>query len=139
MAVAFLVLGAFLLYQSLQLSMRSLDGGPGPGLLPAGLAVLLLVLAARVVPTEWRQRVAFGNVRRIGVMIAAIALCTATLEPVGFVLATAGMMAILMAAFNERHRLALAALGVVGALATYALFYSALKVQLPGDPWGLWR
>ena len=139
MAVVFLLLGAFLLYQALQLPMRSLAAGPGPGLLPAAVGALLLVLAALLLPATWRERVAFGDLRRIGIMIAAVAFCTAMLESLGFVLAAAIMMVVLLVTFNERHRIALTALGVVGAAATYALFYGVLKVQLPADPWALWR
>jgi Tripartite tricarboxylate transporter TctB family len=138
MALAFLLLGAFLLYQALQLPMRS-SGGPGPGLLPAALGVLIVALAARLIPATWRERVVFGDLRRIGIMTAALVLCTALLEPLGFVLATGLLMVILLVAFNERRRLAMAALGVIGVVVTYAVFYSVLKVQLPSDPWGLWR
>lgn len=138
LAVVFLALGAFLLYQALQLPLASL-AGPGPGLLPAALGGLLLALAALLVPATWRERVVVGDLRRIGVMVVAVAVCTATLELLGFVLATGTMMVVLLVAFNERRRLALAALGIAGTVATYALFAGLLKVQLPADPWGLWQ
>jgi putative tricarboxylic transport membrane protein len=138
LAVAFLLLGAFLLYQALQLPMRGVSG-PGPGLLPAALGALLVLLSARLIPATWREPVTFGNLRRIAVMIVALAGCTALLEPLGFVLATGLMMVALLVTFNERGRPAMAALGLLGSAVTYALFYGFLKVQLPGDPWGLWR
>lgn len=139
MAAAFSLLGLFLTYQALRLPFRSLDGGPGPGLLPTGLGVLLLILAGFALVQSRHERVAFGNLRRIGIMVGSVALYAATLEWLGFVLATAIMVVALLLTFNERRRAPLAALGVAGTLATYALFSGALKVPLPADPWGLWR
>ena len=119
--------------------MRTLVGGPGAGLLPLAIGAALVVLAGWTLAITWRQRVAFGDLRRIGIMIVALAVCTLLLDSPGFVLATAMLMAVLMVAFNERHGVVLAALGIVGAAATYALFFGVLHVQIPGDPGGLWR
>jgi hypothetical protein len=139
MAIAFLLLGAFLFYQATRLSMRGLDGGPGPGLLPAGLGVLMLALSGRLVLSTWRERPQFGNLRRIGIMLAVVTVYGAVLERLGFVLATSILVVTLLMTFNERHRLPLAVLGVAGTALTYSLFFSVLRVQLPPDPWGLWR
>lgn len=139
MAIAFLLLGAFLFYQSTRLSMRSLDGGPGPGLLPSAIGALMVLLAVLLLRSGWRERTQLGAVWRIGVMVGVVALYTAVLDRVGFVIATALMMIVLMVAFNERYRLPLAGLGVLGTALTYVLFFSVLKVPLPPDPWRLWR
>lgn len=139
MAIAFFLLGAFLLFQATQLSMRSLDGGPGAGVLPAALGILLMVFSARLIPGDWRDREPLGDVRRAGIMVLVLAVYAATLERLGFVLTTAALMILLLATFNSRRRLPLAALGVVGTLASYALFAGVLRVQLPADPWGVWR
>jgi hypothetical protein len=139
MALPLFAVAIFLCYQALQLPMRSLDGGPGAGVVPAGIGVLMLVLAGRLIPADWRERVVCGNLRRVGLLIGVLAVYTLVFERVGFVLASAAMMAALLIGFNPRHRAALAALGGAGTLAVYALFYGALKVQPPPDPWGLWR
>jgi putative tricarboxylic transport membrane protein len=139
MAAAFLVLGLFLLYQATRLSMRTLDGGPGPGVLPTGLAVLLVLLSARLLLSGWREQPRFGNLRRIGIMVGGVFLYAFILEKVGFVVATALLMIVLMVTFNERYRAAVVTLGVVGTVLTYLLFFNVLKVQLPPDPWGLMR
>lgn len=139
MALAFLILGAFLLYQATRLSMRGLDGGPGPGVLPTGLALLMVALALRLLLSSWHQRLKFGNLRRIGIMVAVVGVYTAVLDKLGFVVATSIMMVLLLVTFNERYRLPLAALGVAGTVLTYQLFFGILKVQLPPDPWGLLR
>jgi putative tricarboxylic transport membrane protein len=139
MAFAFLTLGLFLFYQATRLSMRGLDGGPGPGLMPAGLGLLMVLISLRLVPSSLRERLQFGHLGRISIMVAALVVYALILERVGFVVATSLMMVVLLVAFNGRHRLPLAALGVVGTLLAFQLFYSTLKVQLPPDPWGLWR
>jgi hypothetical protein len=139
MALLFLLLGAFLVSQALRLSMRTIDGGPGPGLFPLALGALLVALAGRVIVAERSGGVAFGNLRRVALMVVGLVAYTLSLESVGFVLATTGLIVMLLVAFNERHRLALAALGVAGVTFAYFLFYGVLNVPLPIDPWGLWR
>jgi hypothetical protein len=127
LALALLILGAFLFYQALQLSMRSLDGGPGPGFMPAGIGLLMVLLAAPVLLLRRRDRLGFGHLTRIGIMVGAVGVYTLVLERIGFVVATAIMMIVLLVAFNDRHRLPLAVLGVAGAALSYALFFSTLK------------
>ncbi len=139
MGLPFLILGSFLFYQATRLSMRSLDGGPGPGVLPAGLGILMVLFSLWALVRHRLERVQFGSLARIGIMVGGVAAFNFILERVGFLVATALLMVALMVAFNERHRVPLAALGVVGAVLGYVLFYQVLKVQLPPDPWGLWR
>ena len=139
MAVPFLVLGLFVTYQAFQLPMRSLDRGPGPGVLPVGLGILLVALSAWLLIRRRREPITIGDRRRIGVMVAGVFVYAFVLERLGFVVSTGLLMIVLMVSFNERHRPALAALGVLGAALSFLLFYSILKVQLPPDPWGLWR
>ncbi|TMG49744.1 MAG: hypothetical protein E6H91_05130 [Chloroflexi bacterium] len=139
MAIAFAVLGAFLLWQALALRMVVLGGGPGPGLFPAVLGALLLGIGGRLALSTWRERPEFGDLRLVGALGLVLMAYATLLERLGFVLTTALAMAALMLAFDRRHRLALAALGIAGAVGAYALFYSGLKVQLPPDPWGIWQ
>src|SRR5687768_11625345 len=137
MAVVFLALGLFLTYQATQLRMRNIDGGPGPGILPLGLGILLIVLSALVLVRRRREEAHFGNLRRVGIVVAGVAVYAFILERVGFVVATSALLVVLMVAFNERYRGVWAALGVVGTVLSYKLFFNLLKVQLPPDPWGL--
>jgi disulfide bond formation protein DsbB len=139
LAVAFLVLGVAMLSQALRLSMRSLDGGPGPGLLPAALGALMLIFAGRIVLGDAANRPTFGHLPRVAMMVVGLALFGVAMDRLGFVLTAAAVMVLLLLLFNARRRALLAALGVAGAVATYALFYAVLRVQLPADPWGLWR
>ena len=138
MAVALALLGAFVLVEASQLKMTSLGGGPGPGVFPVALGVILLGIGARLAPAALRERTEFGHLRRVGVLIGALAAYAALLDRLGFVITTSATIVFLLVAFNPRRRLWLAALGLAGSVGSYALFSSFLKVQLPPDPWFLW-
>lgn len=138
MAVALALLGAFVLVEASQLKMTSLGGGPGPGVFPVALGVMLLGIGARLAPAALRERTEFGHLRRVGVLIGALAAYAALLDRLGFVITTSATIVFLLVAFNPRRRLWLAALGLAGSVGSYALFSSFLKVQLPPDPWFLW-
>lgn len=139
MAIAFTLLGAALAWQASQLRMNDLGGGPGPGVLPLGLGLLLFGIGARLVLRGWRDRAEFGNLGRVGILAAVLALWFTLLEPIGFVAASAIALGLMFVAFNERRRPQLVALGAAGAVASYGLFSSILRVQLPVDPFGIWR
>ena len=138
MAVALALLGAFVLVEASQLKMTSLGGGPGPGVFPVALGVILLGIGARLAPAALRERSEFGHLRRVAVLIGALAAYAALLDRLGFVITTSATIVFLLVAFNPRRRLWLAALGLAGSVGSYALFSSFLKVQLPPDPWFLW-
>ena len=138
MAVALALLGAFVLVEASQLKMTSLGGGPGPGVFPAALGAMLLGIGARLAPAALRERSEFGHLRRVAVLVGALAVYATLLDRLGFVITTSATIVFLLVAFNPRGRLWLAALGLAGSVGSYALFSSVLRVQLPPDPWFFW-
>lgn len=138
MAIVLAVLGAFVVVEASQLRMTSLGGGPGPGVFPIALGTLLLGFGAWLAPAAVRERAQFGHLPRVAALTGVLAVYATVLDRIGFVLATSLAMAGMLAGFNPRHRALLAGLGVVGAVGTYALFSSVLRVQLPADPWFIW-
>jgi putative tricarboxylic transport membrane protein len=138
MAVVLALLGAFVLVQAFQLKMTSLGGGPGPGVFPIALGALLLGLGVLLAPAALRERAEFGNVPRLAGLAGVLILYAILLDRLGFVITTSGAMAGMLAAFTARRRALWAAVGVAGAVASYALFSSILHVQLPPDPWFFW-
>lgn len=138
MAVALALLGAFVLVQASLLRMTSLGGGPGPGVFPIALGALLLGLGAWLTPTAVRERATFGNLPRLAGLAATLVVYAILLDRLGFVITTSLAMAGMLVAFTTRRRALWAAVGVVGAVAAYALFSSILRVQLPADPWFIW-
>jgi hypothetical protein len=137
-AVALALLGAFVLVQAFQLKMTSLGGGPGPGVFPIALGALLLGLGVLLAPAALRERATFGNVPRVAALAGVLIVYAILLDRLGFVITTSGAMAGMLAGFTTRRRALWAAVGVVGAIASYALFSSILHVQLPADPWFYW-
>jgi hypothetical protein len=141
-AICLLLVGAFVAYQAQRLAMRTLDGGPGPGVLPLALGVLMVVVGLRLVLIEAAHSIApsFGNLPRVGLMVAALAVYAVGLERLGFVLTSSIATALLMVTFNDgRRRTLMVAGGIAAAVVTYGIFYQVLKVQLPPDPLGVWR
>jgi len=137
-AVALALLGAFVLAEASQLRLTTLGGGPGPGVFPIALGTLLLGIGALLTPSALRERAEFGHLPRLAGLVAVLVAYAILLDPFGFVITTSLAMAVLLAAFTTRRRPLWAAVGVVGAVLSYALFSSALHVQLPADPWFLW-
>jgi hypothetical protein len=137
-AIALALLGAFVLLEASQLRMTTLGGGPGPGVFPAALGALLLGIGLSLVPATWRERTTLGNVPRVAGLAAVLVVYAILLDRLGFIITTALAMAGLLAAFTTRRRPLWAGAGVVGAVASYALFSSILHVQLPPDPWFIW-
>jgi putative tricarboxylic transport membrane protein len=137
-AVALALLGAFVLVEAAQLRMTTLGGGPGPGVFPIALGVLLLGLGVSLAPAALRERTTFGHLPRLAGLAGVLVVYAILLDPLGFVITTSLAMAVLLAAFTTRRRALWAAVGVVGAVVAYAVFSSALHVQLPADPWFFW-
>ncbi len=138
MAIALALLGAFMLVEASQLRMTSLGGGPGPGVFPAALGTLMLGLGAWLAPSTIRERTTFGNLPRVVALAGVLAAYALLLDGLGFVITTSLAMAVMLAAFTTHRRPLWAGVGVVGAVASYALFSSILRVQLPPDPWFIW-
>jgi putative tricarboxylic transport membrane protein len=116
---------------------------PGAGFFPRSLAVLigslalLLVLRsvigapARVAP-PWPDR---GGVRRVGLMLAALLAYAVALEPVGYLLTTAGTFLILLRWVSARSWPTAVAGAMLAAGGTYLLFARWLMVSLPDGLW----
>src|SRR2546425_12177674 len=115
--------------------MTSLGGGPGPGVFPVALGVMLLGIGARLAPAALRERTEFGHLRRVAVLVGALAVYATLLDRLGFVITTSATIVFLLVAFNPRGRLWLAALRLAGAVRSYALFSSVLRRQPPARPW----
>ena len=130
-----------------------LDAGtitrPGPGFFPLVLADALLLVSLALLARAWRGRRAAASgpapagdddvARRPWALVAtvvAFAIYIAILEPLGFVLATAALLAFLFGALaHYRWPIAVAA-SLVVTLVSYLVFNTWLQVRLPAGPWG---
>jgi putative tricarboxylic transport membrane protein len=138
-AALLMAFGAFWLWQANSLAMVGRDGGPGPGLMPAALGALIVVLAAISFARPEVRRIEVPHVGRIGLILASLIGYALLLEPLGYVVATALLLALLLVAFAERRSWWQPASAVVVSVGTYYVFRILLAVPLPPDPLDLVR
>jgi Tripartite tricarboxylate transporter TctB family len=113
---------------------------PGPGAMPAGLALLALGLGLAIVVVGAQAprlaAVGWGEARRALVIVAVCAFLALGLERVGYRLSVLVALAVLVGAVQRRGPV----VGVIfaGGLAwgSFFLFNTLLKVPLPVGPLG---
>lgn len=122
-----------------------MPGEPGPALFPAFAATGLLICGVILVIGHWRARAsepwmqAPAWLRRpraaaaVVFIVAALAVCSAFMEAVGFLPCAVVLVSGLLALLKARWPVVLA-VGVVSALIVHTIFYAGLRVALP---WGL--
>jgi hypothetical protein len=136
--------GVFVIQQSRLLSYRD-EFGPGPGLLPFWLGVMLTVfalwqVAAALIPVKNAKGDSPGLplLRRAGVLLTTVSLAAtaALLNVLGFILSL-GLLSLFLVYVIERRSLPRAiAVAVVISLAFLLVFRFLLPVQLPLNAWG---
>ncbi|MBI4182931.1 MAG: tripartite tricarboxylate transporter TctB family protein [Proteobacteria bacterium] len=110
-----------------------------PGAFPKAIAALIGLLALALFAVEW-LRLQPRLDRRVGarflVTPAIAGLYGLLLVPAGFIVASALSLAAMLFVFGERRPLFGAAIAVVTAVATYAVFVRLLGVPLPAGVLG---
>jgi putative tricarboxylic transport membrane protein len=133
--IFFLLLGMAVCYFSWKIGLGS-PAKPGPGFMPflAGLllAALSFVLVIQVLlswtaPT-WETRILWKNILAV---LAAMVAYGLLLDMIGFVLITFAFVVILMKVIEPQSWRRAILGGIVSALASYLLFETLLKSQLP--------
>jgi putative tricarboxylic transport membrane protein len=137
-SLLFILLGTGVIIESIRLKLGTpLAPHPGffpflGGLLLVALAVILLIQGCRVHGEASRQpREAFGEVRRPFILVACMALYTAMLDPVGYVLPTIFIAVVILRVLGVTSWkiISLASLGL--SVGTYVLFGRILGIDLP--------
>ena len=138
-AVAMLLFGIFWAWVGSRYPMVSRDGGPGAGVLPTALGLIIAALALASFFRPEVERLELPHLGRILIILGALAAYALLLEPVGYVVATALLLGVLLMAFAERKHWwqPVAAVGI--SFFTYAIFRLMLSVPLPPDPLDLVR
>jgi uncharacterized membrane protein len=133
--IFFLLLGLWVCYFSWKIGLGS-PAKPGPGFMPflAGLLLAFLsfllvfqVLFSWTSPT-WSTRVQWKNILSV---LAAMAAYGFFLDKAGFVIVTFGFVVLLMKVIEPQSWKRAVWGGVLSSLASYLLFESFLKSQLP--------
>jgi hypothetical protein len=113
---------------------------PGPGYMPLLLAVFLgamgLLIAALGGKSAPLRSIAWPEARRATLILVICAFGAFALERIGFRLTMIAVLIVFLGVIERRNPLAVAAVAIGFALASYFLFATLLKVQLPRSPWG---
>ena len=113
---------------------------PGPGAVPAALALVALGLGVAIVALGGRatrvDAVDWTEARRALVVVAACAFLTLGLERLGYRLTVLATLLFLVGAVERRGAVTAVAFSAGVAWGSYFLFNTLLKVPLPLGPMG---
>jgi hypothetical protein len=143
-AIALLAFGALTAGLSLQLPLGTLRA-PGSGFFPFALGLMLVALAAvellrlrlakpKPAPTA-PAPAADGAARRVVLFMAAVAVSTALLQPIGYVASSFLLMLGLLRVLGSRWS-ASVLVAALSAAACYVLFVLWLRIPMPAGPLG---
>ena len=108
---------------------------PQPGFFPFLGGVILIVLSAIFLFQAQLGRAgethAFGKLRSPSIMVLGLILYVATLEPLGYIIGTALLSAVMLRALETKFRM-LFPVSLLLAVGSYILFDRLLGVTLPG-------
>ncbi len=113
---------------------------PGPGYMPLLLAIFLGVMGLLIVAFGGKsapvRSMAWPEARRAALILVVCAFGAFALERLGYRLTVIPMLLVFLGVIERKNPLAAAAVAIGFALASYFLFATLLKVQLPKSPWG---
>lgn len=131
-------IGLVVLALSSKYSMGTLSE-PGPGALPFGLGIILVLLSSILLFRSWlfkghvfERRLPFGpRYGRVFLIILFLALDTFLLESLGYLLSIFLAISIAMFIMEPRRWVSSLLFGAIASLLSYALFDIWLNVSLP--------
>ncbi len=145
-AVAMFLFGVFWAWVGSGYSMTSRDGGPGAGVLPTALGVIIAALALASFFRPEVDRIKLPQFGRILIILGALAGYALLLEPLGYVVATALLLGVLLMAqltlgvltvlWRKPADLASAhvAVGALVLVTAFVLAVRAAKLYVPARP-----
>jgi len=137
--VVFLLLAAFIAWESLELKFYT-NNGPGPGFFPfwlsmaLGLLAVLMILQATFRESEPMPEGFFASragYLRAGAIVVALAVTTALLDIVGFPLTMLVTILFLLFALGRPSLIVTLLVSAAGSFGWFYLFDRWLKVPLP--------
>jgi putative tricarboxylic transport membrane protein len=133
-AVAMFLFGVFWAVVGSRYPMTSRDGGPGAGVLPTALGVIIAALALASFFRPEVERIKLPHIGRILIILGALAGYALLLNPLGYVITTALLLGVLLMSFAEKKHWWQPVVAIAIAFGTYAIFRLMLGVPLPPDP-----
>ena len=121
--------------------MSQLSAHPGAGYFPLGLSIILAVLGAIIlfesltIETEGGEKVGSFAWRPLAIIVFAIAVFGAMLEPLGMIISVPVLIFIASLAGDEFHWKGVAIAAVILTVFSWAIFVLGLKLTIPVWPW----
>jgi hypothetical protein len=121
--------------------MSQLSAHPGAGYFPLGLSIILAILGAFVlfksltIETEGGDKVGSFAWKPLLIIVVAIAVFGAMLEPIGLALTVPVLIIISSLAGDEFHWKGVVANAAVLTFGSWAIFVWGLKLTIPVWPW----
>ena len=135
-SLLWLGLGILVLILSQNYNMGTLRE-PGPGALPFGLGLVIVLLSAILLINSLRKGKlekppVFGKqARKVIAAVAFLVIDTLFLESLGYLIAIFILIVVIMLIMKPRQWISAVVLGAVSSVSTYVLFDTWLKVSLP--------
>ena len=126
---------------SLWARLSQLSAHPGAGYFPLGLSIILAFLGAIVlfesltIETEGGEKVGSFAWRPLIIIVIAIGVFGAMLEPIGLLITVPVLIVISSLAGDEFHWKGVAIAAVVLTIGSWAIFVWGLKLTIPVWPW----
>jgi putative tricarboxylic transport membrane protein len=134
-----LLLALFVLWQNRAYPVGSLSE-PGAGFLPqllaGGLALVALLIVWRGGNSAALAALGWSEAARPLVIIAACAVATLALEPLGYRTAIMALLVFLLGVIERKPPLYVVLIAAGFTLTTFFVFSNLLGLQLPRSPWG---
>lgn len=143
--LAFVLFGGFTARESLGYEFYTFLG-PGPGLFPFWLSVLLMLMGAIMAakatfltsePMPEGFIPSSAGYLRVAAIILSLAGATVLIQPLGYRLTMLGFLVLLLSALGRQHPLIVGVVSLVGSFGLAYVFTSWLKVPLPTGVFGI--
>ena len=121
--------------------MSQLSAHPGAGYFPLGLSIILAVLGGFVlfksltIETEGGDKVGSFAWKPLAIIVVAIAVFGAMLEPIGLLITVPVLIVISSLAGDEFHWKGVTIAAIVLTIGSWAIFVWGLKLTIPVLPW----
>jgi hypothetical protein len=113
---------------------------PGPGYTPLLISIFLgamgLLIAVRGGASMRMKDTPWPEAKRAAIILAACALATYALEPLGYRITVAALIVFFLGAIERKKPLAVAAVAAGFSLLSYYFIGTLLRVPLPLGPFG---
>lgn len=130
----FLLTGVGVLFESLRLKVGT-PTTPKAGFFPFVSGIILIALSLMVMVHGWlkpdKETAGFGDIRRPAILVAGTAIYVLILDPLGYVLSTFFLGAVILWVLGIRSWRILGGASAALSVGTYILFARILGIELP--------